>query len=52
MKKNGSLGRVSSVEDTESFDEAINDLYGPSGCEFTPGPLENPDQIHQYHLQH
>ena len=49
-QKYGSIGRVSYGEDNDSFDEAINALNGNSGCEFTLGPLENPDQIHQSHL--
>ena len=38
MKKKGSVGILSSGEETESFDEAINSLNGNSGCEITPGP--------------
>ena len=49
-EKECSAGRVSSVKETDSFDEAINALYGPSGCECNTGPLD-PDQMHQSHFQ-
>ena len=49
-KKYGFVGRVSSGEETDSFDDAINALDGNSGCEFIPGPLENKDQISSSYL--
>ena len=45
-----SVGRVYYGEETDSFDESINALDGHWGCKFTPGSLENPDQINQSHL--
>ena len=50
-KKYGSVGRVSSGEETDSFDGDINAVYGNSGREFNPAPLENMDKTNQSHSQ-
>ena len=51
-KNYGSVGSVYYGEETDSFDEAINKLYGRSWFKFTPGPLKNTYQIYQSNLQY